>query len=331
MGRARGRATVVQPRHPPGAFGGGGRRPGRGVLRRPQGERHEPGHDGAAVREPAEGRRRGRRRRHRLHPRRHVQDRQRRLQHVRRELRQERSVRRQAHQLLRVPRGDARVRLLAAATVGDGHVRRLLRDRIVAALQGDRDLARPHARHRVEQRALGGGRQQQRLRAAQHAPQQRPRPLDCQGKRGEPGCQLRLARQLRRERRARGRSERRRLRVPLSDQRPQHDLSGLPRLVEFRRRVRPDLAGGSRHLREQLGDGQRHHQFGNGEARLGQRQRVQGGQQQDGHPPRHQELFGLEEHGGGFLRQPLVGREHLVQQHVVRQRHAIQHAGQPVG
>ena len=37
----------------------------------------------------------------------------------------------------------------------------------------------------------------------------------------------------------------------------------------------------------------------------------------------------LEEQGGGLLRQPLVGREHLVQQHVVQQRHAVQHAGEP--
>ena len=76
--------------------------------------------------------------------------------------------------------------------------------------------------------------------------------------------------------------------------------------------------------------------MGNGFAMYGtfnpdrrQRQRLQDGEQRDRRAAPGPEQRGLEEQGVGLLRQPFVGREHLVQQHVVHERHAIQHAGQP--
>jgi hypothetical protein len=52
------------------------------------------------------------------------------------------------------------------------------------------------------------------------------------------------------------------------------------------------------------------------------------GQQQDRRLAHRSLQCRLEEQGERFLRQPLVGREHLVQQHFVQQWHAVQHAGE---
>ena len=80
-----------------------------------------------------------------------------------------------------------------------------------------------------------------------------PGPVHRQWNRRQPDPQLRLARQLRQERQPGRRPERRRLRRPLPDDRAEHDHPRLPRVVELRRRLRPDLAGGPGHCRELAG------------------------------------------------------------------------------
>ena len=106
-------------------------------------------------------------------------------------------------------------------------------------------------------------------------------------------------------------------------------IRGCRAVVELRRRLRSDQPGGPRHRRELLGVRQRvrhvrHLQPGRSETATASRWGAA-----DRRPAPGPEQRRLEEQGVGVLRQPFDRREHLVQQHVVHERHAIQHAGEP--
>ena len=71
-------------------------------------------------------------------------------------------------------------------------------------------------------------------------------------------------------------------------------------------------------IENSLGDGQRLHQLGHGAPADGNGNGFKMGSSQTGIRHIVQEQRRLEEQGGGLLRQPFVGREQLVQQHVVQ-------------